>query len=321
MTKQISTQQVPLTFDDIKKNYKRYIKNNWQIENSTEFKIFVTRLELYENLRVKLINQHQAIQINDLIIDHPFYPEIRRLKRIENLENKKEDTNTKKEIQRLIKMALVETLNRHPDVKEEITLENINDFILEERNKRCEDDGALQMLIVAEQDYLKKLEAFMMTFDIYKRWLKIINGAGVKLSAKLLAGIEDIRRFPAPSNLWSYCGYGDPDPEHNKRENGQITYSPKMKKLIWLLGESFIKQSSPYKVIFDKRRIKTAITHPEWTKMHSYNDAKRVMMKRFLAELYDNWYKSLGMTPPALPFGVEIEGHHLEPNIVDLKSE
>jgi hypothetical protein len=52
--------------------------------------------------------------------------------------------------------------------------------------------------------------------------------------------------------------------------------------------------------------------HPK----HAHIDAARVMIKRFLAELFVAWYMSLGIEPPAKPYGVEIQGHHEDPMIV-----
>ena len=84
-------------------------------------------------------------------------------------------------------------------------------------------------------------------------------------------------------------------------------------------------------MIFESRKRKTLSTHPEWHNMlpdgskntgknmhpkHAYIDARRVMVKRFMCELYDSWYRAEGIEPPALPYGVEIKGHHLEEKII-----
>ena len=43
---------------------------------------------------------------------------------------------------------------------------------------------------------------------------------------------------------------------------------------------------SPYRVVIDQRRQRTATTHPEWTPGHSLNDAMRVASKRLLRDLW-----------------------------------
>src|SRR5262249_39095029 len=49
-----------------------------------------------------------------------------------------------------------------------------------------------------------------------------------------------------------------------------------------------------YGEVYAKRRRHTAKTHPEWSKGHSHSDALRVMMKRFLADLWTQWTRTPG---------------------------
>jgi hypothetical protein len=43
---------------------------------------------------------------------------------------------------------------------------------------------------------------------------------------------------------------------------------------------------SPYRVVYDQRRARTATSHPEWTDGHSHNDALRVASKAILRDLW-----------------------------------
>jgi len=43
---------------------------------------------------------------------------------------------------------------------------------------------------------------------------------------------------------------------------------------------------SPYRVKYDQRRARTAVTHPEWTKGHSHNDGLRIAAKEILKHLW-----------------------------------
>lgn len=43
---------------------------------------------------------------------------------------------------------------------------------------------------------------------------------------------------------------------------------------------------SPYRVVYDDRRARTAITHPDWPDGHSHNDALRVASKAILRDLW-----------------------------------
>ena len=124
------------------------------------------------------------------------------------------------------------------------------------------------------------------------------------------------------SQLWAYCGLhvvagGDPGQVSSdthrraagvaaRRQKGQkANWSTDAKTRAWLIVQSCMKQldascktdtgiaehvegcgCSPYRVVIDQRRQRTAATHPEWTPGHSLNDAMRVASKRLLRDLW-----------------------------------
>ena len=124
------------------------------------------------------------------------------------------------------------------------------------------------------------------------------------------------------SQLWAYCGLhvvagGDPGQSASdtqskpagvaaRRQKGQkANWSTDAKTRAWLIVQSCMKQldascktdtgiaehvegcgCSPYRVVIDQRRQRTATTHPEWTPGHSLNDAMRVASKRLLRDLW-----------------------------------
>lgn len=141
-------------------------------------------------------------------------------------------------------------------------------------------------------------------------WQKAQKGIGDHLLARLLGcighpryaepyhwegtGAERVLIADEPferrvSDLWSYCGHGDVT---RKRRKGQTPEEaaaggkPDAKMLVHLMAESCVKSGGPYRAIYDERRMDTAITHPEWTKGHSHNDALRVMGKAILRDLW-----------------------------------
>lgn len=312
-----------------------------------EFKMYVNQLYYLDSIQTKFKNQRRSSIVNNIIKDDPTYPEICALRRTEN-----SNEGDKKKIAKLIKEALVRCANLnferlYDDTR--IDADTVEDYINTLRDIKYDKDKSAQVFEVFEIDRTKDVEKYMKeNFPIYQ-WCIGVRGLGTKLIAKILAGIGDIRRFPNPASLWSYCGVGDASSE--KRVSGQqLKHSPKMKSTLFVLGESFIKQNSQYKVIYQQRKEKTLKTHPEWHNLvpcpiknvgknapkvdeatgkmtwsnqhpkHAHIDAQRVMIKRFLAELYDAWYRSLGLEPPAKPYGVEIKGHHEEPMIVPYNS-
>ena len=51
-------------------------------------------------------------------------------------------------------------------------------------------------------------------------------------------------------------------------------------------GERYAKDDSEYAQLYIDRRKHTAVTHPEWTPLHSQNDALRIVSKRILRNLW-----------------------------------
>jgi len=331
-----------------KKLKKKHIKNVTKSPLSEEeFKMYVTQVYALDDMRTKIKNQRRAVVVNSYIKYDEQFPEIQRLRRIEN-----SSEGIKVKIAKLIKEALVREVNLRFKAAGDDTIvdiKNVESYVNNIANQKYDADIFAQFYEVAEADRIRDLEKYMETNLPVFSWCKEVNGLGTKLAAKLLAGIGDIRRFPNPASLWSYCGVGDAS--KTKRVDGQqLKHSPKMRSTLYNLQESFIKAGSQYRVVYDKRKERTLTTHPEWHNLipcpvknvdakapktdangkqtwanqhpkHAHVDAARVMIKRFLAELFVAWYQSLGMEPPAKPYGVEIQGHHEDPMIVPFVSK
>ena len=321
----------------------RFIKNATKSPlTEEEFKMYVTQVYALDDFRTKIKNQRRAVVVNSYIKYDEQFPEIQRLRRIEN-----SSEGTKLKIAKLIKEALVRELNirfEAAGVETRVDIKNVENYVNDIAQQQYDADIFAQFYEVAEADRIKDIEKYMeANLPVYD-WCKDVKGLGTKLAAKLLSGIGDIRRFPNPASLWSYCGVGDA--EKSTRKTGQqLSHSPKMRSTLYNLQESFIKAGSQYRVVYDKRKERTLTTHPEWHNLvpcpvknvgkdapktdengnvtwankhpkHAHVDACRVMIKRFLAELFVAWYQSLGIEPPAKPYGVEIQGHHEDPMIV-----
>ena len=144
----------------------------------------------------------------------------------------------------------------------------------------------------------------------------------MSLSGAIIAEI-DIYKAQYASSLWAYAGYdvaADGRGRSKRKEHlvnvsytdkdGKpatrvgITFNPQLRTKLFVLGESFIKlANSPYRKIYDdyKNRL---VNHPVYG---VHNDGKeiegkgriqparrhmmaiRVMMKRFLVDLYAAW--------------------------------
>ena len=154
----------------------------------------------------------------------------------------------------------------------------------------------------AEKDYEKQIKVLLEGGDwpIWD-WLKGVKGISHKLAGKLIAYI-DIFNTPKPSNLWQFCGYGDP--EDKLRKGYKIRHNPDLKAFCYQIADSFVKQrTSPYRKVYDEtkerelKRVKT--------KGHAHNRAMRKMIKAFLLDLYLEWRKSEGL-PVSKPYAEAI---------------
>ena len=92
------------------------------------------------------------------------------------------------------------------------------------------------------------------------------------------------------AKLWAYCGHGDPS---RKRAKGMSAAqaaglgNPRAKMIVHLLAESVVKQKNEdYRLVYDARREATAVTHSDWSKGHSHNDALHIVAKEILRDLW-----------------------------------
>jgi hypothetical protein len=156
-------------------------------------------------------------------------------------------------------------------------------------------------------------------------WVKAQIGLGEKQVARLLSAIGDPYwntlhdRPRTVSELWAYSGLhvipgqratdthellaGEqssntsrlaPDAHlegagvaARRRKGQRANWSSDAKMRAYLCAESCVKQArSPYRAVYLERREHTAVTHPEWTKGHSHNDAMRIASKAILRDLW-----------------------------------
>jgi hypothetical protein len=121
--------------------------------------------------------------------------------------------------------------------------------------------------------------------------------------------------------LWSYCGLapvpvdhdgvrlpytaiGEPgfahpgnpcaDPDckaawvtKRMRRGQKVDWSPTAKMRAYLIAVQVMKMRHPYyREVYDKRRARTELTHPDWTALHSHNDALHVTAKEILKDMW-----------------------------------
>lgn len=170
-------------------------------------------------------------------------------------------------------------------------------------------------------------------------WAMSIVGIGPVITAGLLAHI-DIERAPTVGHIWRYAGL-DPSVKWNKGE--RRPWNADLKRLCWLIGESFVKVQANdrdfYGKVYAERKAleqerneagvfaDQASASLESKKWRDGTDAKghyeagrlpparihlraeRYAVKLFLSHLHHVWYwDHFGEAPPK-PFAIEHGGH------------
>lgn len=172
------------------------------------------------------------------------------------------------------------------------------------------------------------------------QWLRRIDGIGPIMAAGLLAFI-DITICETSSRLWNYAGL---TPDSKPVKGQKIHYNPQLRKLCYLIGESFIKvsgkETAMYGHIYKERKLyeqkknengdyadqakkkldTTKIGHDtdayKWYSegklppAHIHARARRYAVKIFLSHLHQRWYEYEFNKPAPLPFVHAILGHH-----------
>jgi Transposase IS116/IS110/IS902 family len=170
-------------------------------------------------------------------------------------------------------------------------------------------------------------------------WAKSILGIGPVIAAGLLCHI-DIEQAPTVGHIWRYAGL-DPTVEWKKGE--KRPWNAALKRLCWLIGESFVKVSSRDSDIYGKVYVArkeqeaakneagefadqaaAALAAKNWRsdtqarteykagrlpKARIHARAKRYATKLFLAHLHHVMYEDHYGTPPPKPYVIQHLGH------------
>ena len=113
--------------------------------------------------------------------------------------------------------------------------------------------------------------------------------------------IEDEPFERMVSQLWSYCGYGNAERRHRKGmspEEAAACGNPTAKMLVHLMAVScmrltgvpdkngVVKARSPYRNVYDERRVRYDAERPEWSDGRRHAASLRVVKKEILKDLW-----------------------------------
>ena len=142
-----------------------------------------------------------------------------------------------------------------------------------------------------EKQILKTLESKLETMPIYTEFLVKVKGIGPATSAGLIAFVGDIRRFKSVSAMMKYFGLDVRDGKAPRLQKGQMAkWHHKGRSLILgVIADSFVKQRSPYRAIYDKEKEKQI---PLCEKLIiAEKRARRKMAKEFMKDFYSAYKK------------------------------
>lgn len=140
--------------------------------------------------------------------------------------------------------------------------------------------------------------------------------------AVIVGECGDLGGYANPGKLWKRCGlapFQGAAASTWRRKGGlsaedwqAIGFKPSRLGQIFGVVTTplfFSKAKNKYGAIYQTRREHTAATHPDWSKGHSDNDARRYITKRLLKDIWRAWRDSthrvqtIGDLPPANPIG------------------
>ena len=163
-----------------------------------------------------------------------------------------------------------------------------------------------------EERYKTLMDQYLQHEPLWNQWLTHIKGISSVLSSNLIKNFNYCETYPHISSMWKHTGY-DPDGAKGRKKGETIHYNPKLKTLIWKIGDSFIKQRTPtYRQIYDTEKdrqlllIENEAENAPKSKLHADLRARRKMMKIFMQH-----YWLIGRTIKGVPVSNPYQHDHL----------
>ena len=119
----------------------------------------------------------------------------------------------------------------------------------------------------------------LIMVPIYNFFLERQQGVSIFDAAQLISLIKDVNQFKTFGHLISYAGFIPNSKNYNK----------KLHKLLQRLSYKLVKNNPQYQFIFDINIQKYSELYPKYSKDHIENMAKRIVVKKFLKNLYFSW--------------------------------
>ena len=128
--------------------------------------------------------------------------------------------------------------------------------------------------------YLKTdIQNILIKIPIFNYFLSQQDGINIFDAAQLISIIVDIDNFDAFGNLMSYAGFVPYAKNYNK----------KLHKLLLKIGYKLIHNNAQYQFVYEMYLQKYQEQNPRYSQQHIQNMAKRIVIKKFLKNLFVSW--------------------------------
>lgn len=240
-------------------------------------------------------------------------------------QNKKDEPDYEKKYtdRQLLKMIRDNLINMNDDNKE-----YVEKLLL-----------VLDSVMKKESEYKTLMQTYIEKEPIYTEFLERIKGISTLNTANLLQYFGYCEKAKHASSLWKFAGLHVVNNKAPKlgmygkgKEVEKLDYSPKLRTLMYRVGDCFIKQRTPkYRDIYDREKEKQVKMLEEWTNnltseqqkelkkidtnekkrkfvdqfntkapcslLNADSRARRKMVKHFLVDYYENCLRLRGIEP------------------------
>lgn len=142
-------------------------------------------------------------------------------------------------------------------------------------------------------------------------WQKAVTGFGEKALAIIIGEAGNLSRYDHEDKLKKRLGLAPFNGKAFSRwraegglsaeEWAEAGYSPRRRAEVYAVVEPLFKHQTmgqgPYRAHYDRRRARTAETHPEWKPIQSHMDGLRVMTQELITDLWSEWRRAVDASP------------------------
>jgi len=161
-------------------------------------------------------------------------------------------------------------------------------------------------LYETEKGLYSRIDEWSKDHPLRKEFLNYVKGIGPIFSSGIIAWFcNPILKAKYVSQIWSYCGLA---PGKERKKGKKLSYNPKLKTFCWKIGQSFIKFKCFGRKLYLSFKKECEQKHPDWSKLHIHNWARRKVVKLFIAAVWEVWRK-MNNLPVTKPYPIEVLGH------------